>query len=74
MNWYAVWVLATLATFAFIAPSIVAIAREVPNQASVIVINLLLGATVIGWIVALAMAVRSKPTGANATVAPGMYR
>jgi hypothetical protein len=61
MNAYGIWVLITLAVFAFIAPSIVALAREVPNRASVIVVNLLFGLSVIGWGVALAMAVRSKP-------------
>ena len=45
---------------AYIAPMITAIIRRVPNTGSVIVINLLLGWTVIGWIAALAMACRSQ--------------
>lgn len=45
---------------AYFAPSIVALARHVPNTGSVIVIDLLAGWTVIGWIVALAMACRSQ--------------
>jgi hypothetical protein len=45
----------------YFLPTIVAIARKVPNMGVVIVINFFLGWTVIGWIVALAMAVRSKP-------------
>ena len=32
-----------------------------PNDGSVIVVNVLLGWTVVGWIIALAMACRSKP-------------
>ncbi len=47
-----------LAVAAYFAPAVVAVARKVPNAGSVIVIDLLLGWTVIGWIVALAMACR----------------
>jgi len=46
---------------AYWAPSIVARRRGVPNRGSVIVINLLLGWTLIGWAVALAMACREAP-------------
>lgn len=42
-------------------PTIIAWIRRVPNKGSVTVINVFLGWTVIGWIVALAMAVRSRP-------------
>ena len=46
--------------FAFyFIPLIVGAIRKVPNIGSVLVINLFLGWTVIGWIVALAMAARS---------------
>ncbi len=45
---------------AYWAPTAVASFRHVPNTGSVIVINALLGWTVVGWIVALAMACRSK--------------
>jgi hypothetical protein len=45
---------------AYFFPTIVAAARKVPNQGSVFVINLFLGWTLIGWIVALAMAARSR--------------
>ena len=45
---------------AYLAPGIVASWRKVPNQGSVWVINILLGWTLIGWGVALAMACRSK--------------
>jgi len=46
----------------YFAPSIVAVLRHVPNTASVFVINLFLGWSFIGWVVALAMAVRSNPS------------
>lgn len=46
---------------AYWIPALVAAIRHVPNTGSVIVVNLLLGWTGIGWIVALAMACRSKP-------------
>ena len=45
----------------YLLPLIVAMARKVPNVGSVAVIDILLGWTVIGWVVALAMAVRSRP-------------
>lgn len=47
------------------APAIVAFVRRVPNKVSVLVINLFLGWTLIGWVVALAMAVRSRPQPAG---------
>jgi Superinfection immunity protein len=45
---------------AYWTPTAVAWIRHVPNVGSVTVINGLLGWSVIGWIVALAMACRSK--------------
>ena len=44
----------------YFLPSIVAAARKVTHQGSVIVINLFLGWTFIGWVVALAMACRTS--------------
>lgn len=46
---------------AYWVPSITAARRHVPNAGSVAVINLFLGWTLIGWVVALAMACRSQP-------------
>jgi hypothetical protein len=46
---------------AYLLPLIVAMIRKVPNQGSVAVVNIFLGWTFIGWIVALAMAARSVP-------------
>ena len=42
---------------AYLAPSIIAVARKHHQLAPIIVINIFLGWTVIGWVVALAMSV-----------------
>ena len=52
-------ILAILLGIYFI-PTMVALDRGVMNKWSVLVINLLLGWTLIGWAVALAMAVRTQ--------------
>ena len=44
----------------YFLPAIIAFSRKVTNVGSVLVINIFLGWTVIGWVVALAMAVKSK--------------
>ena len=44
----------------YFVPTIVAVSRKVRNQGSVVVINLFLGWTFIGWVVALAMACRTR--------------
>jgi Superinfection immunity protein len=46
----------------YFLPSIIANHRKVPNQGSVFVINLFLGWSLIGWVVALAMAARTAPS------------
>lgn len=45
----------------YLVPTIVAVVRKVPNMGSVAVINILLGWSVVGWVVSMAMAVRSVP-------------
>lgn len=45
----------------YFLPAIVAKVRGVPNFGSVLVVNLFLGFTLVGWVVALAMAARSVP-------------
>jgi hypothetical protein len=45
----------------YFIPTLVALGRGVPNTGSVVVINFFLGWTFIGWVVALAMAMRSRP-------------
>ena len=52
------WLFALLIGVYFI-PTIVATQRNVLNKWSVAVINLFLGWTLIGWVVALAMALRT---------------
>ena len=44
----------------YFLPTILAFSRRVVNRGSVAVINLFLGWTVIGWVIALAMAFRTK--------------
>ena len=51
---------------AYWVPTIVAFTRHVPAKAQVVVVNLLLGWTVIGWIVALVMAFRAVPPATEA--------
>lgn len=53
----------------YFLPTIVAVARKVSSVGSIVVVNLFLGWTLIGWVVALAMAARSVPKP-PATVAP----
>jgi Superinfection immunity protein len=45
----------------YLIPTIIAVIRKVPNIGSVAVINIFLGWSVVGWVVALAMAARSQP-------------
>jgi hypothetical protein len=44
----------------YFLPTIVAVTRKVTNTGSVAVINFFLGWTMIGWVVALAMACRTS--------------
>lgn len=55
----------------YLLPTIVAFIRKVPNRGSVLVINLFLGWSLIGWVVALAMAARSAPTAPQVNVYTG---
>ena len=45
----------------YFVPTIVAFSRHVSSAWSVVVINVFLGWTLIGWVVALAMSVRTVP-------------
>jgi hypothetical protein len=45
---------------AYFLPTLIAASRNVRNVASVAVINAFLGWTLVGWVVALAMAVRTR--------------
>jgi len=54
---------------AYFIPTLVAYVRKVTNVGSVFVINLFLGWTFVGWIVALAMSVKTNiPTGLSSQV------
>lgn len=50
-----------LVVVVYFLPSIIGYMRKVPNIGSVFVINFFLGWSLIGWVVALAMAARSVP-------------
>lgn len=54
-------VLIVLVAVLYFLPSLVAGRRHVPNQGSITVINVFLGWTLVGWVVALAMACRDRP-------------
>jgi hypothetical protein len=45
----------------YFLPTIIGAIRKVPNVVSVFVINFFLGWTLVGWVVALAMAARTAP-------------
>ena len=47
----------------YLLPCLIGCARHAPDMGAVAVINILLGWTLIGWVVALAMAFRSVPPG-----------
>ena len=51
-----VLVFGTLGVFLYFVPSIIAYKRERPNKGSVLVLNVFLGWTFLGWVLALAMA------------------
>jgi hypothetical protein len=46
---------------AYFIPAVVAGVRHVPHEGSIVVVNIFLGWTLVGWVVALAMACRSVP-------------
>jgi Superinfection immunity protein len=44
----------------YFLPTIIAVARKVRNEGSIVVINVFLGWTLVGWVIALAMALRTR--------------
>ena len=61
--WIIFWIgLAALVSFAvYFAPSIVAALRHKSNLGGIVIVNLFLGWTIIGWGVALVMACNPEP-------------
>jgi len=49
----------------YLLPTIIGKVRGVPNVGSIAVVNIFLGWTFIGWVIALAMAARSSPSDRN---------
>lgn len=60
MNGFEVTLIWLVILLAYWTPTIVVLTRKSPSPGSVIVINAFLGWSVVGWVVALAMACRSK--------------
>lgn len=52
----------------YLLPTLVALKRGVPDRGSVAVINVLLGWTFLGWVIALALAFRSRGARSAATL------
>jgi Superinfection immunity protein/Protein of unknown function (DUF2510) len=52
----------------YFLPTIIGAVRKVPNVGSVLVLNLFLGWTLVGWVVSLAMAARSTNVPAQVVV------
>lgn len=52
----------------YFCPSLVANRRKHPNETAIIILNFLLGWTVIGWVVSLVWAYSTSPAQANAPV------
>lgn len=44
----------------YVLPTLIAARRNMPHTGSIVVVNLLLGFTYVGWVIALAMAVAGK--------------
>lgn len=60
-----------VAIVVYLLPTLVAAGRGVPNLGSIVAVNLLMGWTLAGWVVALALALRDRPASApQRSVAP----
>jgi Superinfection immunity protein len=53
--------IAAFGTAAYLLPVLIGWSRHVPDLGSVAVINIALGWTLVGWVIALAMALRTRP-------------
>jgi len=53
-------VLFLIGAITYFTPTIVALARKAPSPGSTLVVNFFVGWTLVGWVVALAMAFRDK--------------
>jgi hypothetical protein len=61
MDWLLLAITASTLLAGYLLPSIIAVARQAPSAGSTVVINVILGWTIVGWAVALALACRSRP-------------
>jgi hypothetical protein len=58
----------------YFVPTIVAVVRKVTNQGSITVINIFFGWTLIGWVMALAMACRTSNLVRDSVTSPPEVR
>lgn len=58
------WMLFFSIPVAYLTPAIIALGRENRNRTQVVIVDVLTGWTVAGWIVALVMAFQAKPVPA----------
>jgi hypothetical protein len=63
-------ILAAIAAALYLLPVLIGWSRRVPDIGSVAVINILLGWTLVGWVAALALALRSVNTDGPASQSP----
>ncbi len=61
--WLFFLILFLIGTAVYFLPTIVGTVRRVPDRGVLVLVNLLLGWSLIGWVVALVMALRSPATG-----------
>jgi len=65
----------SLSAALYLVPVIVAVARHAPDIGAIAVINILLGWTFVGWVLALALAMRSvNPPGPTVQLVQNMPR
>jgi hypothetical protein len=64
INAYLTIVIITICAGLYLLPLVIGWIRHIPDTGAVVLVNVLLGWTCIGWIVALAMALRSVPAPA----------
>lgn len=65
-----VLVIGALVAGLYMVPTVVAVARRRPNPMPVVVINVLLGWTLLGWAAALAMAFHTPVAGVAVPLSP----
>jgi hypothetical protein len=60
------WILILIGLFLYFIPAIVARRREHHNAGAITVLNVFLGWTLLGWVIALVWAMTSRPSDSGA--------